>query len=84
MGTKKFSPLSVRVENLALQNDSCNYLSTLLKEINIDGVVVPVNDQIEMLKMSTQLSAELKQEEDYLKAYVLSIVEIIEESFKQN
>ena len=32
----------------------------------------------------TELLAELKYEEDYLKAYVLSIVEIIEESFKQN
>ena len=31
----------------------------------------------------TELLAELKYEKDYIKAYVLSIVEIIEESFKQ-
>lgn len=42
----------------AVQQAACNSLSTILVDIEVDGVVIPVEDQIKMLELSTQMGEE--------------------------
>ena len=51
----------VPTDTIELEVSPCEQLSTILKDIEIDGVVISVNDQIETLKLTSQLSTETDQ-----------------------
>ena len=45
-----------------MQETACKSLSNILVDIEVDGVTIPVVDQIEMLKLSTQMGEEIEPE----------------------
>ena len=45
-----------------MQETACKSLSNILVDIEVDGVTIPVVDQIEMLKLSVQMGEEIQTE----------------------
>ena len=45
-----------------MQETACKSLSNILVDIEVDGVTIPVVDQIEMLKLSAQMGEEIQTE----------------------
>ena len=71
---------SIPEDTIPLEVDSCEYLSTILKDFEIDGVLITAKDQIEMLKLSTEMGDETGTEKalgliDKLPKSVYSLVE---------
>ena len=64
----------VPTDTLELEVSPCEHLSTLLKDIEIDGVVISVKDQIETLKLTSKLNEEVDQSK------MLSVMDKLPES----